>query len=105
MSSRSVRRQREPRDDCSLRRLDMIDLGPATKTLGDLVRSVRDEQLDDPTPCPDMTVGDLVDHIRTLSGAFAAAARKDPSGPSGPPPTPDAANLGTGWREPIAGSL
>jgi uncharacterized protein (TIGR03086 family) len=83
----------------------MIDLGPATTRLGELIRAVADERLDDDTPCAGMAVGELIDHVQTLAVAFAAAARKDPTGPSGPPPPPDASNLPTDWRERIPRSL
>jgi uncharacterized protein (TIGR03086 family) len=83
----------------------MIDLEPATMRLGALVRSVGDDQLSGDTPCPGTTVGDLLDHVQTLAEAFAAAGRKDTSGPTGPPPAPDAANLGPGWRERIPRDL
>jgi uncharacterized protein (TIGR03086 family) len=83
----------------------MIDLEPATKQLGSLVRAVGDDQLRGETPCPGTSVGDLLDHVQTLSKAFAAAARKDTAGPVGPPPAPDAANLGADWREQIPRDL
>jgi uncharacterized protein (TIGR03086 family) len=83
----------------------MIDLKPATTQLGALVRGVGDEQLGSETPCPGTSVGDLLDHVQTLSKAFAAAARKDAAGPGGPPPAPDAAHLGVDWRERIPHGL
>jgi uncharacterized protein (TIGR03086 family) len=83
----------------------MIDIAPATKTLGELVQAVGDEQLTAPTPCTGTTVGQMVDHVRTLSAAFTAAARKDASFPSGPPPQPDVNNLTPGWRDAIPRAL
>lgn len=83
----------------------MIDLEPATTRLSELIRAVADEQLHNKTPCADMAVGELVDHVQTRSVAFAAAARKDPTGPSGPPPPRDASNLPTDWREHILRAL
>ena len=80
-----------------------IDLRPPADTLAGLVRGVRDDQLSGPTPCPDYSVGDLLDHIGGLSTAFAHAARKQPlpgGGASG-----DATRLEDGWRDRIAAAL
>ena len=54
-----------------------IDLKPAVERTTDVVRSVRDDQLGAPTPCPAYTLGDLLDHVGGLSFAFTAAATKD----------------------------
>ena len=54
----------------------MHDLRPTARRLGALVEEVDDDQLDAPTPCPDYTVGDLLDHIGGLAVAFAEAARQ-----------------------------
>jgi uncharacterized protein (TIGR03086 family) len=56
----------------------MFDLSPAADRLADLVRNVTDGDLKAATPCPDYTVGDLLDHINGLSVAFTMAARKTP---------------------------
>ena len=45
----------------------MIDLGPAAGRVVDLLAGIDDSQLGKPTPCPDTTVGDLIDHIDTLA--------------------------------------
>lgn len=82
----------------------MLDLVPAARALGALVADIPDARLEAPTPCPDYTVGDLLDHVHGLSIAFAAAARKEEldglDGPSG-----DAARLPVGWREEIPSRL
>ena len=52
----------------------MHDLLPTTRRLGALVEEVDEAQLDAPTPCPDYTVGDLLDHIAVLAVAFSEAA-------------------------------
>ena len=56
---------------------DLIDLRPAADRLAAIVRGVRDDQLDAPTPCPEYTVGDLLDHIGGLAKAFTWAATKE----------------------------
>jgi uncharacterized protein (TIGR03086 family) len=83
----------------------VIDLRPAADRTATLVIAVADEQLDLPTPCPDSRLGDLLDHVGSLSRAFLASARKQVGDGSGPPPPPSAANLGPGWRDLIAGDL
>lgn len=83
----------------------MIDIRPAADRTALLVTSVADEQLDLPTPCPDTRLGDLIDHVGSLSRAFLASARKEAGDRDGPPPAPNAANLGPGWRDEIAGDL
>lgn len=59
----------------------MVELGPAAEQLAALVRGVRDDQLAASTPCPDYTLGDLLDHVGRVALAFAAAAAKATSGP------------------------
>ena len=73
-----------------------LDLAPQAAELARLVAAVRDDQLDDPTPCPDMTVATLLDHAVGLTLAFRVAAEK---GPQAPPPTAAADTLPADWRE------
>jgi uncharacterized protein (TIGR03086 family) len=82
----------------------MIDISPATDRMVSLLASVSEDQLDRPTPCPKACVGDLIDHVGTLTKAFIAVARKDSRG-TGAPPQPSAANLEAGWRDRIARDL
>jgi uncharacterized protein (TIGR03086 family) len=81
-----------------------VNLAPATQRMTELVRGVPDEALGEPTPC-DIPLGALIDHVRTLTLAFTAAARHDLTTFGGPPPEPDAANLDPDWRERIPESL
>jgi uncharacterized protein (TIGR03086 family) len=81
----------------------MLDLAPATRTLTDLVRGVRSDQLGGPTPCEAMSVGDLLDHVDGFSLAFAAAAAKTPLPGAGA--SVDASHLGDDWQERIPGRL
>jgi len=59
--------------------MDEIDLleGVMAKT-GRLVASVRPDQLDGPTPCPDYRVRQLLDHIVGWLHVFAGAACGEP---------------------------
>ncbi len=57
--------------------MDPLDFDPATTTLARLVTGVPRRPAGDPTPCPDYTVADLLDHIGGLALAFTASARKE----------------------------
>jgi uncharacterized protein (TIGR03086 family) len=83
----------------------MIDMEPAAQRLAALVAGVRDGQLGAPTPCPDYTLGDLLDHIGGVALAFAAAGAKQQGRNMEPPPLGDAARLGDDWRTRIAADL
>ena len=82
-----------------------IDIAPAARRMADLIRAVPDDRLPSPTPCPDYTLGDLVEHVGGLALAFTAAARKDLGGISSQPPAPDASNLPDDWRTRIPSDL
>ena len=69
-----------------------------------LLVNVADGQLAQSTPCPASCVGDLVDHVRTLTIGFTAVASKDVDGTE-KPSTPSVHNLQPGWRERIIGDL
>lgn len=55
----------------------MLNIDPAIQDMSRLVRETPDDALDRPTPCPDMTVAALLDHIGGLTLAFTMAARKE----------------------------
>jgi uncharacterized protein (TIGR03086 family) len=81
----------------------MIDMQPAATRLAGVIAGVSDNDLAKPTPCPDATVGALIDHIRTFSAAFTRSARKE--GRVGAPPQADAANLPADWRAQVPAAL
>lgn len=85
--------------------MPQLDLMPAAITVGLLVQEVPDDRLGDPTPCPDYTVGDLVEHIGGLALAFTAAAQKDLGAFTNSAPQPDAARLAPDWRTRIPAAL
>lgn len=80
-----------------------IDLAPAAARMTALLGAVPDEQLAAPTPCPEMSLGDLIDHVGGLTIAFTEAATKTATGSS--PPSADAGALGADWRERIPRDL
>jgi uncharacterized protein (TIGR03086 family) len=84
--------------------METIDFGPATDAVAEIVTNVRDDQLADPTPCPEATVADLLDHLGGLALAFRAAARKEPA-PGDAQPQADGSQLRDGWRDDIAERL
>ncbi len=81
-----------------------IDFRPTTTELARLVRSVDDQQLGGPTPCPDYSVADLLDHIGGLALAFTLSARKEEV-PGGGNASGDGSRLEEGWRDRISAQL
>jgi uncharacterized protein (TIGR03086 family) len=77
----------------------MIDIGPAADRMGGLLGSIGEEDFAAPTPCPQARLGDLIDHVASLSGAFTEVAQKRPG--VAPPAPPDAANLPDDWQQEI----
>jgi uncharacterized protein (TIGR03086 family) len=83
----------------------MFDHRPAAAEMARLVNGVRDDQLEDPTPCPDYTLGDLLEHVHGLSLAFTMAARKEQLPPTDGPPRGTARRLPADWRTAITDRL
>jgi uncharacterized protein (TIGR03086 family) len=81
------------------------DLEPAARQLAKLVEGVDPQRLDAPTPCPDYTLGDLLEHVGGLALAFTWAARKEfPEGDS-QAPAGDASRLPADWQTTIPRDL
>jgi uncharacterized protein (TIGR03086 family) len=81
------------------------DLAPAARRMADLVLAVPDSLLSEPTPCPEYTLGDLLDHVGGFARAFTAAATKAPEAEVEAPRPGDASQLEDGWRTRIARDL
>ena len=77
----------------------MIDLRPATERVTKVIEGVRDDQLDDPTPCTDTSVRELLNHLLGLTIAFRDAAGKVEGPTTSTPPTKVSAELPAYWRE------
>jgi uncharacterized protein (TIGR03086 family) len=75
----------------------MIDMTTACQRTADVLTNVSDDQLSAATPCEQMRLSELVQHIGGLSLAFAAAARKD-FGPLTDTPPDMAVELDADWR-------
>ncbi|WP_326768708.1 TIGR03086 family metal-binding protein [Streptomyces sp. NBC_01591] len=76
-----------------------IDLEPAARQIVTLLDGIDEQQLDDPTPCPDYAVRELLAHVVELSTAFRDAARKDLGPTTDTPPDTELPVLGDDWRE------
>jgi uncharacterized protein (TIGR03086 family) len=74
--------------------------------LAGLVADVRPEAGDDPTPCTDWTVRDLVDHVVAAPTRFARMLREEPIDWTAPTPPPGTIRaLPSGARRGPAGRL
>ena len=82
-----------------------IDLGPAAERMAELVRNITDDQLKNPTPCPDYSLGDLIEHVGGLTLAFTGAAAKDVGGAGAQGPGGDVSRLRSDWRDHIPADL
>ena len=82
-----------------------LDLTQPAEQIAILVAGVTDDQLDDPTPCPEMTVGTLLAHLATLAQAFTDAAAKVTGPTTSTPPTQSVPVLPDDWRAVIPARL
>ncbi|MEJ8277627.1 TIGR03086 family metal-binding protein [Pseudonocardia spirodelae] len=82
----------------------VLDLAPTARAVADVVTAVGEDQLGLPTPCADMTVAALLDHLHGLAWAFTHAARKSPEA-AGTAPHADAAHLVADWRSAVPARL
>jgi uncharacterized protein (TIGR03086 family) len=81
----------------------MIDLRPAADRMAGVAAEVERQDLARVSPCPEMRVGDLLDHVLMLTEVFAGVAQKHPG--VAPPGPPSAANLPENWREELGRRL
>src|SRR3712207_4778824 len=79
-----------------------LDLAPTVAEAARVVAGVRDDQLTGPTPCTEMSVAALLDHLDGLALAFRLAAEKAPAGGA---TEPSAAKLTPDWRTRIPARL
>lgn len=81
------------------------DLQPAADRMARLLEAVPNDSMDAPTPCPNLPLGALIDHVGGFAKVFAASARKDVGELTAQPPDPRADNLEPGWRARMAADL
>ncbi|MFF0380994.1 TIGR03086 family metal-binding protein [Streptomyces sp. NPDC004286] len=82
-----------------------LDLGPQARIVARLAEAVTDEQLSAPTPCPDLSVRNLLGHLLHLSLAFRDAARKDLGATTDTDPGATVPDVGPGWRADLPKAL
>src|SRR3954466_2254149 len=78
--------------------MSAVDLGPGVGILKDVLASIDDSGLDQPTPCPLFTVRDVIAHVGGFAQAFTAAGRKERSDILEHAPTGDPTPLPAHWR-------
>ncbi|WP_342023522.1 maleylpyruvate isomerase N-terminal domain-containing protein [Arthrobacter citreus] len=83
-----------------------VDFHHAARDTAVVIAAIRDDQLGWPTPSPDYSVGDLLDHMDGLSLELQLSAIKNAPPPGiGEAPQADASHLAAGWRERIPNQL
>ncbi|MFF8837538.1 TIGR03086 family metal-binding protein [Streptomyces sp. NPDC015130] len=75
-----------------------IDLAAAATRVARLAEGVDDARLDDPTPCPEYAVRELLGHLAGLGVAFRDAAHKRFGPTTGTPPGSSRPVLTDDWR-------
>lgn len=80
----------------------MIDLKPACERMNEVLAGVADDQLSNPSPCVEYTVGDLIDHVDQVCRGSAAVARQDLDETVGAGTGPRALTLEPRWRATVA---
>ena len=73
-----------------------LDLDAPAADMARIAAEIRDDQLDDPTPCPDIDVRGMLAHVLGLSVGFRDAARKLEGPTTSTPPGP--VKLPHDWR-------
>lgn len=86
-------------------RMEPIDLGAAAERVARLAEGIADEQLGDPTPCPEYSVRELLAHLAGLSLAFRDAARKQFGPTTATPPGSSPPVLADDWRTSLPKAL
>jgi uncharacterized protein (TIGR03086 family) len=82
-----------------------FDFESAATAMEAVVAEITDDQLDDATPCGDMSVREVLVHVIGLTEAFRQAATKQSLGRSAPPDAATAPALPEDWRSRIATQL
>ena len=72
-----------------------LDLAPACAEAARVVAGVRDDQLNDPTPCEGTSVAGMLDHFVGFTLAFRLGAEKQPQSGG---PSASAEHLAPDWR-------
>jgi uncharacterized protein (TIGR03086 family) len=81
----------------------VFDLKPACRGAAELIGRIADGELDAPTPCPDYTVGELIDHIDHVTRGATALALDDGDTLANADPEP--VHLEPDWRDRVGEHL
>jgi uncharacterized protein (TIGR03086 family) len=81
------------------------DLHAASDRMIRLLEGTPNDSMEAPTPCPDLSLGALIDHVGGFARVFAASATKELGELTAQPPDPRADNLELGWRARMASDL
>ena len=81
------------------------NLHAAADRMTRLLEAVADGSMEATTPCPDLPLGALIDHVGGFAKVFAASARKELGEFTAQPPDPRAENLEPGWRARMTADL
>jgi uncharacterized protein (TIGR03086 family) len=98
LRERVVRRAMSSGRGYGLQHMDIYDFAPAARPVAQLLDAVRDDQLDDPTPCTEYAVREILAHLVGLTAAFRAAADKEVGPLTGVDPGSVRPVLGDDWR-------
>ncbi len=82
-----------------------FDLATATEAMTAIVAGINTGDLGAATPCPDMTVRDLLFHALGFTEAFRMAATKEGIGNSAPPEPAPQTDLPDGWAKLLTAQL
>lgn len=82
-----------------------FDLGNATDGMVEIIAAIGADDLSTATPCPDMTMRDLLFHTLGFTEAFRQGATKEGIGRSAPPEPAPQTDLPAGWSELITTRL
>jgi uncharacterized protein (TIGR03086 family) len=82
---------------------NMMDLRPAADRMAGVATNIERQDFAAASPCPDLSVGDLLDHVLSLSEVFTGVAQGRPA--TAPPAPPSAANLPENWRDELRSRL
>lgn len=85
--------------------MPQLDLQPAADRMVTLISGVPDDALDRPTPCREMRLAQLINHVGGFAMAFRAAAAKDLGELTSQQPGDPSSELEPGWRARISDDL
>lgn len=83
----------------------MFDLRPACQAMTEVLGRIAEDRFDDPTPCREYTVADLIDHVDLVVRGATSLALGDGAALSGAAGGPEPVHLEPGWPDVMAERL